>query len=182
MDMVKKSRLSNVPVMEASAQVGSMQSIGRKFIVSTNKVKSRMKTVLGSGVSRATGLQVAHFYAPTSRTMRSVNGMRAVKLADGQKGWITGSGSFRTMHDVQMTMRSLDHTIFGQGLDYSLEETFLQASPKQQAEMAKMLETVDWEKFWNNYYPEDTGRAADIMYPDEIFSQIITKMQKIMFR
>ena len=114
--------------------------------------------------------------------MRSIEGMRAVKLADGQKGWITDSGAFRTMHDVQMTFRSLDHTIFGQGLDYSLEETFLQASPKQQAEMAKMLETVDWEKFWNNYYPEDTGRAADIMYPDEIFSQIITKMQKIMFR
>ena len=177
-----RSRLSKVPVLEASAQTGSMQSIGKKFVVSAGKVKSRIKTVLGVGVSRATGLQVAHFYSPTSRVMRSVQGMRAVKLADGQKGWITDSGAFRTMHDVQMSFRSLDHTIFGQGLDYSLEETFLQASPKQQAELAKMLETVDWEKFWNNYYPEDTGRAADIMYPDEIFAEIIAKMQKIMFR
>ena len=66
-----KSRLSKVPVMEASAQAGSMQSIGKKFVVSAGKVKSRIKTVLGIGVSRATGLQVAHFYAPKSKVIRS---------------------------------------------------------------------------------------------------------------
>ena len=180
--MAKLSRLGKVPLLTADIQMGSMQNIGKKYVVSAPKVMKRMKGVLESGAARATGLNIVHFYAPKSRVMRSVEGMRAVKLSDGTKGWITDKGGFRTMHDVQMTFRSLDHTIFGQGLDYSLEETFLQASPKQQAEMAKMLQSVDWEKFWNNYYPEDTGRAADIMYPDEIFSQIITKMQKIMFR
>ena len=180
--MAKLSRLGKVPLLTADIQMGSMQNIGKKYVVSAPKVMKRMKSVLESGAVRATGLNIVHFYAPKSRVMRSIPGMRAVKLSDGTKGWITDKGGFRTMHDVQMTFRSLDHTIFGQGLDYSLEETFLQASPKQQAEMAKMLESVDWEKFWNNYYPEDTGRAADIMYPDEIFSQIITKMQKIMFR
>lgn len=182
MDMVKKSRLAKIPVMESAQQMGSMQDIGKKYVVKMPTVKRRIKHSLEAGAVRATGLNVVHYYAPKSKVMRSIPGMRAVKLSDGTKGWITDKGGFRTMHDVQMVMRSLDHTIFGQGLDYSLEETFLQASPKQQAEIAKMLETVDWEKFWNNYYPEDTGRAADIMYPDEIFSQIITKMQKIMFR
>lgn len=181
MDMVKKSRLSKIPVLESAVQMGSMQDIGKKYVVKMPKVKRRMKSVLESGAVRATGLNIVHFYAPKSKVMRSVRGMRAVKLADGQKGWLLDGGGFRSMHDVQMTMRSLDHTIFGMGLDYSLEETFLQASPKQQAEMARMLETVDWEKFWNNYYPEDTGRAADIMYPDEIFDRIVNQMQKIMF-
>ena len=180
--MAKKSRLSKIPVLESAQQVGSMQDIGKKYVVKMPKVKRRMRRSLEAGSIRATGLKIVHYYAPKSKVMRSIRGMTAVKLADGQKGWITDKGDFRTMHDVQMTFRSLDHTIFGQGLDYSLEETFLQASPKQQAEMAKMLESVDWEKFWNNYYPEDTGKAADIMYPDEIFADIITKMQKMLFR
>ena len=181
MKRAKSSRLGKVPLLTADIQMGSMQNIGKKYVVSAPKVMKRMKGILESGAARATGLNIVHFYAPKSRVMRSVEGMRAVKLSDGTKGWITDKGGFRTMHDVQMTMRSLDHTIFGQGLDYSLEETFLQASPKQQAEMARMLENVDWEKFWNNYYPEDTGRAADIMYPDEIFDRIVNTMQKIMF-
>lgn len=175
--MAKRSRLSKVPVMEASAQVGSMQDIGRKFIVSTNKVKSRMKTVLGSGVSRATGLLVAHFYAPTSRAMRSIRGMTAVKLSDGTKGWLTGTG-FVSEWDVKMMMRSLDHTTAGWGSPVSLEETWDQATPQQRARMTKIMNEVDWDEFWKEYYPKDGREDYDTQA--DMYDSIVDKLTRVL--
>ena len=172
-----KSRLSKVPVMEASAQAGSMQSIGKKFVVSAGKVKSRIKTVLGIGVSRATGLQVAHFYAPKSKVIRSTQGMRAVKLTDGQKGWLTDTG-FVSEWDVKMMMRSLDHTTAGWGSPVSLEETWDQATPQQRARMAKVMNSVDWDEFWKEYYPKDGREDYDTQA--DMYDAIVDRLVKVL--
>lgn len=176
--MVKRSRLSKVPLLETKIQLGSMQNIGRKYVVSAPKVMKRMKSVLESGTMRATGLNIVHFYAPKSRVMRSVKGMMAVKLGDGQKGWITQDRTFVSEWDVKMMMRSLDHTTAGWGSPVSLEETWDQATPAQRARMAKVMSSVDWDEFWKEYYPKE-GRE-DYDHQADMYDAIVDKLVKVL--
>lgn len=176
--MAKRSRLSKTPVLEPAIQLGSMQDIGKKYVVSKSKVKRRMRSVLESGSARATGLNIVHYYAPKSRVMRSVKGMMAVKLGDGQKGWITQDGTFVSEWDVKMMMRSLDHTTAGWGSPVSLEETWDQATPAQRARMAEVMSSVDWDEFWKEYYPKE-GRE-DYDHQADMYDAIVDRLVKVL--
>lgn len=175
--MAKRSRLSKIPVMESAQQVGSMQDIGKKYVVKMPTVKRRIKRSLESGAVRATGLNVVHYYAPKSKVMRSIRGMTAVKLSDGTKGWITDKG-FLSEWDVKMMMRSLDHTTAGWGSPVSLEETWDQATPTQRARMAKIMNSVDWDEFWKEYYPKDGREDYDTQA--DMYDAIVDKLTRVL--
>lgn len=175
--MAKRSRLSKIPVLESAVQMGSMQDIGKKYVVKMPKVKRRMRRSLEAGAVRATGLNVVHYYAPKSKVMRSVRGMTAVKLSDGQKGWISGKG-FVGEWDVKMMMRSLDHTTAGWGSPVSLEETWDQATPQQRARMAKIMNSVDWDEFWKEYYPKDGREDYDAQA--DMYDAIVDRLVKVL--
>lgn len=175
--MAKRSRLSKVPVMVSAQQIGSMQDIGKKYVVKMPTVKRRMKRSLESGAVRATGLNVVHYYAPKSKVMRSIRGMTAVKLSDGTKGWITDKG-FLSEWDVKMMMRSLDHTTAGWGSPVSLEETWDQATPTQRARMAKIMNGVDWDEFWKEYYPKDGREDYDTQA--DMYDAIVDKLTRVL--
>lgn len=175
--MAKRSRLSKIPVLESAQQAVSMQDIGKKYVVKMPKVKRRMRRSLETGAVRATGLNVVHYYAPKSKVMRSVRGMTAVKLSDGQKGWLSDKG-FVSEWDVKMMMRSLDHTTAGWGSPVSLEETWDQATPAQRARMAKVMNSVDWDEFWKEYYPKDGREDYDTQA--DMYDAIVDRLVKVL--
>lgn len=175
--MAKRSRLSKIPVMESAQQMGSMQDIGKKYVVKMPTVKRRMKRSLETAAVRSTGLNVIHYYAPKSKVMRSIRGMTAVKLSDGTKGWLTGTG-FVSEWDVKMMMRSLDHTTAGWGSPVSLEETWDQATPQQRARMAKIMNEVDWDEFWKEYYPKDGREDYDTQA--DMYDSIVDKLTRVL--
>lgn len=150
-----------------------MQKVGKSVYK-----KHKAADPLGAIANRRLGVNIAHWYASGSKVMSSSARASAVKLESGDKGWVIG-GRFRSEHTVQMTLRSLDHTIYAEDLDWSLEQTFLDATPSGRREMMEMLEDVDWEAFWKNYYPQDDGYDADLTYPSDVFYDIADKIEAL---
>lgn len=141
-----------------------MQEVGR----SVYRKHKAVKDPLGRVVKQRTGMDVARWYTSGSKVVASTNRSAGLKLRSGEKGWFI-DGKLRTERQVQMTLRSLDHTIFAEELDWSLEQTFLEASASQKVEIMEALEDVDWHAFWNDYYPDENGydvnsTAADTFY------------------
>ena len=137
------------------------------------------------------GISVTHVYAPKSRVVRSIPGMRAVKVnrvvgevanpeffAQASRGWIKSSGEFVTEHEIKMDLRSLDHTTVGWGSPISLEETYEQATPEQRAKMAEILSEIDWDAFWKEYYPKD-GRE-DYDHQADMYDSIVSRLARVL--
>ena len=137
------------------------------------------------------GISVTHVYAPKSRVVRSIPGMRAVKVnrvvgevanpeffAQASRGWIKSSGEFYTEHEAKMALRSLDHTTVGWGSPISLEETYEQATPEQRAKMAEILSEIDWDAFWKEYYPKDGRENYD--HQADMYDSIVNKIVKVL--
>ena len=77
-----------------------------------------------------------------------------------------------------MMMRSLDHTTAGWGSPVSLEETWDQATPQQKAEMAKVMDEVDWDEFWKEYYPKDGREDYDTQA--DMYDAIVDKLMRVL--
>ena len=150
-----------------------MQKVG-KSVYRKHKAADPLNAI----ASRRLGVNVAHWYASGSKVMSSSNRASAVKLESGEKGWIIGD-RFRSEHTVQMTLRSLDHTVYAEDLDWSLEQTFLDATPAGRREIMEMLEDVDWEEFWKNYYPQDDWYESDLTYPSDVFYSIADRIEAL---
>lgn len=150
-----------------------MQDVGKSVYK-----KHKPADPLGAIANRRLGVNVAHWYASGSKVMSSSARSSAVKLESGEKGWVIG-GKFRSEHTVQMTLRSLDHTVYAEDLEWSLEQTFLDATPSGRREIMEMLEDVDWEAFWKNYYPQDDGYESDLTYPSDVFYGIADKIEAL---
>ena len=135
------------------------------------------------------GISVTHVYAPKSRVVRSIPGMRAVKVnrvvgevanpeffAQASRGWIKDSGEFITEHEVKMALRSLDHTTVGWGSPVSLEETYEKATPEQRARMAEVISEIDWDAFWKEYYPKEGRENYD--HQADMYDWVVTKLAR----
>lgn len=150
-----------------------MQKVG-KSVYRKHKAVDPLNAI----VNRRLGVNVAHWYSSKSKVMSSSARASAVKLESGEKGWIIG-GRFMSEHRVQMTLRSLDHTVYAEDLDWSLEQTYLNATPSGKREIMEMLEDVDWEAFWKNYYPQDDGYESDLTYPSDVFYGIADRIEAL---
>ena len=136
-------------------------------------------------------IKVTHVYSLKSRVLRSISGMRAVKVnrvvgevanpaffAQASRGWIKSNGELVTEHEIKMNLRSLDHTTVGWGSGVSLEETYEQATPEQRAKMAEIISSIDWEAFWKEYYPKE-GRE-DYDHQADMYDSIVSKLAKVL--
>ena len=137
------------------------------------------------------GISVTHVYAPKSRVVRSIPGMRAVKVnrvvgqvanpeffAQASRGWIKSSGELVTEHEIKMNLRSLDHTTVGWGSPVSLEETYEKATPEQRARIAELVSEIDWDAFWKEYYPKDGRENYD--HQADMYDSIVSKIAKVL--
>lgn len=134
-------------------------------------------------------IKVIHVYAPKSKVVRSIPGMRAVKVnrvvgqvanpeffTQASRGWIKSSGEIVTEHEIKMKLRSLDHTTVGWGSPVSLEETYEQATPEQRARMAEIISDIDWDAFWKEYYPKDGRENYD--HQADMYDWVVTKLAR----
>lgn len=134
-------------------------------------------------------IKVTHVYSPKSRVVRSIPGMRAVKVnrvvgqvanpeffAQASRGWIKNSGEIVTEHEIKMKLRSLDHTTVGWGSPVSLEETYEKATPEQRARMAEIISEIDWDAFWKEYYPKDGRENYD--HQADMYDWVVTKLAR----
>lgn len=134
-------------------------------------------------------IKVTHVYSPKSRVVRSIPGMRAVKVnrvvgqvanpeffTQASRGWIKNSGEMVTEHEIKMKLRSLDHTTVGWGSPVSLEETYEQATPEQRARMAEIISEIDWDEFWKEYYPKDGRENYD--HQADMYDWVVTKLAR----
>lgn len=134
-------------------------------------------------------IKVTHVYSPKSKVVRSIPGMRAVKVnrvvgqvanpeffTQASRGWIKNSGEIVTEHEIKMKLRSLDHTTVGWGSPVSLEETYEQATPEQRAKMAEIISDIDWDAFWKEYYPKDGRENYD--HQADMYDWVVTKLAR----
>lgn len=136
-------------------------------------------------------IKVTHVYSLKSKVVRSIPGMRAVKVnrvvgqvanpeffTQASRGWIKSSGELVTEHEIKMNLRSLDHTTVGWGSPVSLEETYEQASPEQKAKMAEIISGIDWDEFWKEYYPKEGRENYDKQA--DMYDAVVTKLMKVL--
>ena len=134
-------------------------------------------------------IKVTHVYSLKSKVVRSIPGMRAVKVnrvvgqvanpeffAQASRGWIKSSGEMVTEHETKMHLRSLDHTTVGWGSPVSLEETYEKATPEQKAKMAEILSEIDWDAFWKEYYPKEGRENYD--HQADMYDWVVTKLAR----
>lgn len=137
------------------------------------------------------GISVTHVYSLKSRVVRSIPGMRAVKVnrvvgqvanpeffAQASRGWIKSSGELVTEHEIKMNLRSLDHTTVGWGSPVSLEETYEKATPEQKAKMAEVISNIDWDEFWKEYYPKEGRENYDKQA--DMYDSVVTKLMRVL--
>lgn len=99
-------------------------------------------------------IQVKTIYSSNSRIIRGSEHLLGVKLTDGTKGWVTDDGKFIGKEYFQtQVLRGLDHSLTGKGAKISLEKIFETLSPAKQARVVDALRDVDWDAFWDDYYP-----------------------------
>lgn len=136
-------------------------------------------------------IKVTHVYSLKSKVVRSIPGMRAVKVnrvvgqvanpeffTQASRGWIKSSGELVTEHEIKMNLRSLDHTTVGWGSPVSLEETYEQASPEQRAKMAEIISGIDWDEFWKEYYPKEGRENYDKQA--DMYDSVVTKLMRVL--
>ena len=136
-------------------------------------------------------IKVTHVYSLKSKVVRSIPGMRAVKVnrvvgevanpeffAQASRGWIKSSGEFITEHEIKMALRSLDHTTVGWGSPVSLEETYEKATPEQRARIAELISEIDWDAFWKEYYPKEGRENYD--HQADMYDWVVTKLMKVL--
>ena len=137
------------------------------------------------------GISVTHVYSPKSRVVRSIPGMRAVKVdhpvgmvsnpeffVQASRGWIKTSGELVTEHEIKMNLRSLDYTTVGWGSPISLEETYEKATPEQRARIAEIISEIDWDAFWKEYYPKEGRENYD--HQADMYDSIVSKIAKVL--
>ena len=125
------------------------------------------------------GRYITHIYAQRSRVMRGTENLLAVKLNTGEKGWVNAKGRFIKADNVRYQLRSLDYTTVGYASDVSLEQVYDEATLTQKAEIAEILDDVDWDEFWKEYYPKDDGNA-DFDRQWEMYNEIVEKIRKVL--
>lgn len=125
------------------------------------------------------GRYITHIYAKKSRVMRGTENLLAVKLNTGEKGWVNAKGKFVKADNVRYQLRSLDYTTVGYASDVSLEQVYDEATLTQKAEIAEILDDVDWDEFWKEYYPKDDGNA-DFDRQWEMYEEIVEKIRKVL--
>lgn len=130
----------------------SMQNVGR-FI--GRKYKAA-KDPLGAITAQRSGVEVKHWYSGRSRVMASTDVMKAVKLADGTKGWMDIlRNKFVSEDDIRRMLYSLDKTQMGLVEGISLLDIYDNLTVQQKAEFAEVYRKVDWDVFWEENYQEE---------------------------
>lgn len=125
------------------------------------------------------GRYITHIYAQRSRVMRGTENLLAVRLNTGEKGWVNAKGEFIKLDNVRYQLRSLDYTTVGYASDISLEQVYDEATLMQKAQIAEILDDVDWDEFWKEYYPKDDGRA-DFDRQYEMYEEIVEKIRQVL--
>lgn len=107
------------------------------------------------------GVDIARVYAERSRVMRSTPELTAVRLAGGEKGWITSGGRFMGYEDLRNALHSVDSTSAGAIEGVKLLDMFDALSPARQAEFAQTMQDFDWDEFWKEMYPGGSDPGID---------------------
>lgn len=120
------------------------------------------------------GRRVQSLYSQKSRVMRSTPEMRAVKLSDGSKGWISAEGRFIGLDDTRNILHSIDSTSSAAIFGVSLLDIFDSLTPLQQARFATRIRNYNWDQFWEDYYPPDGQNGEyDVDLQMDLYSGIL---------
>lgn len=120
---------------------------------------------------------VVHWYSENSRVLGSTKNFRAVKLKGGAKGWIS-KGEFYALKEVERLMKSLDGTVAAAASHLSFVDAFEKMTPKQKAEWVEYLNAIDWDAFWQEFYPKEGFIDPD--YQDFKVNELMYHMGIIM--
>lgn len=98
---------------------------------------------------------VAYIYSEKSRVIRGTRNLIAVKLRNGQKGWLDADGRFISQDSMYSMMLGLDGTVASGRYGFSFGETWAEMSAQQRADFTDRVKDVDWDVFWNVKYRTD---------------------------
>lgn len=164
--------------------MASAKAVPKQYIKAIDQIRFRGLTQADRS-GRYHEVKVLHSYSSESKLIRSTDSITAIKAnVDGEvsRGWSyvhNGKLKYISEHDVQMVLRSVDHSYLGETSGISLEKTFLNATPKQRAIMAEAVLDVDWAQFWEDYYPEKDGLGdiETLMRPTNIFNDLVKQFR-----
>lgn len=93
-------------------------------------------------------LPVAYIYSKNSKVIRGTENLMAVRLRNGQKGWLDADGRFISQDSMYQLMLGLDGTVASGQYGFSFGELWANMSAQQRADFTDLTKDVNWDAFW----------------------------------
>lgn len=138
-----------------------------KRLSSSPSVQDLLRTVSLMGM-------VGYVYASNSRVMKGSEGLLAVRLRSGEKGWLTKEGRFIGQDVIYRMLYSIDNTLVGAGSGVSLADLYAKMSPAQRVRFMDAIKDFDWEKFWEEDY-----ELGDDDYQIEVYFGLLEIIESV---
>lgn len=160
------SKVSVYDIVNLAENRGAFNKFGRDIFAQSNKAGMNMSreeafdliTERFNLYNKYNGWRapVAYIYSKKSRVIRGTENLIAVRLRNGQKGWLDANGRFISQDSMYNMMLGLDGTVASGQYGFSFGETWAQMSAQQRADFTDKVKDVDWDVFWHVKYRTDS--------------------------